>query len=142
MAGYGLRHKLPLAGGYAALILYSLTFMLVPRLLGTAIDEAVASGLQSRLLLLALAIVGIGVLSALFGYLKEYLLEMVHHRVAFDLRNDFYKKLQSLSFGFHDRQQTGDLMSRATSDVDAVKQLSWSFAHARPWPPSSPGSSC
>ena len=130
LAGYGLRHKLSLAGGYAALVLYSLTFMLIPRLLGTAIDEAVASGLQSRLLLLALAIVGIGVLSALFGYLKEYLLEMVHHRVAFDLRNDFYKKVQSLSFGFHDRQQTGDLMSRATSDVDAVKQLSWSFAHA------------
>ena len=130
LAGYGLRHKLSLAGGYAALVLYSLTFMLIPRLLGTAIDEAVTSGLRSRLLLLALAIVGIGVLSALFGYLKEYLLEMVHHRVAFDLRNDFYKKVQSLSFGFHDRQQTGDLMSRATSDVDAVKQLSWSFAHA------------
>ena len=130
MAGYGLRHKLPLTGGYAAVILYSLTFMLVPRLLGTAIDEAVASGLQSRLLLLALAIVGIGVLSALFGYLEGYLLEMVHHRVAFDLRNDFYKRVQSLSFGFHDRQQTGDLMSRATSDVEAVKQLSWSFAHA------------
>ena len=130
LAGYGLRHKLSLAGGYAALVLYSLTFMLIPRLLGTAIDEAVTSGLRSQLLFVALAIVGIGVLSALFGYLKEYLLEMVHHRVAFDLRNDFYKKVQSLSFGFHDRQQTGDLMSRATSDVDAVKQLSWSFAHA------------
>ena len=130
MARYGLRHKLPLAGGYAASVLWSLTLMLVPRLLGTAIDEAVASGLQSRLLLLALAIVGIGVLSALFGYVEGYLLEMVHHRVAFDLRNDFYKKVQSLGFGFHDRQQTGDLMSRATSDVDAVKQLSWSFAHA------------
>ena len=130
MAGYGLRHKLPLAGGYAAAVLYSLTFLVVPRLLGTAIDEAVASGLQSRLLLLALAVIGFGVLSALFGYIEGYLLEMVHHRVAFDLRNDFYKKVQSLGFGFHDRQQTGDLMSRATTDVDAVKQLSWSFAHA------------
>ena len=130
MAGYGLRHKLPLAGGYAAAVLYSLTFLVVPRLLGTAIDEAVASGLQSRLLLLALAVIGFGVLSALFGYIEGYLLEMVHHRVGFDLRNDFYKKVQSLGFGFHDRQQTGDLMSRATTDVDAVKQLSWSFAHA------------
>ena len=130
MAQYGLRHKLPLAGGYAASVLWSLTVVVVPRLMGTAIDEAVASGLQSRLLLFALAIIGTGVLSALFGYLDGYLLEVVHHRVAFDLRNDFYKKVQSLGFGFHDRQQTGDLMSRATSDVDGVKDLAWSFAHA------------
>ena len=130
MAGYGLRHKLPLAGGYSATVLWSLTVVVVPKLMGTAIDEAVASGLQIRLLLLSLAIVGTGALSALFGYLDGYLLEMVHHRVAFDLRNDFYKKVQSLGFGFHDRQQTGDLMSRATADVDGVKFLSWSFAHA------------
>ena len=130
MAGYGMRHKLPLAGGYTATVLWSLTFVVIPRLLGTAIDEAVASGVQSRLLLLALAVVGTGLLSALFLYLDTYLLEMVHHRVAFDLRNDFYKKVQGLGFGFHDRQQTGDLMSRATADVDAVKQLSFSFAHA------------
>ena len=130
MAGYGLQHRLPLACGYAASVLYSLTFMLIPRLLGTAIDEAVTSGLRSQLLFVALAIIGSGALSALFGYIEGYLLEVVHHRVAFDLRNDFYKKVQSLGFGFHDRQQTGDLMSRATTDVDAVKQLSWSFAHA------------
>ncbi|MEZ4830669.1 MAG: ABC transporter transmembrane domain-containing protein [Caldilineaceae bacterium] len=39
------------------------------------------------------------------------------HRVAFDLRNDFYKSVQRLPFAFHDQAQTGDLMSRATSDI-------------------------
>ena len=40
-----------------------------------------------------------------------------------DLRNDIFRKLQSLSFGFHDRQQTGNLMSKATADVDAVRMF-------------------
>ena len=40
-----------------------------------------------------------------------------------DLRDDFFRKLQSLSFGFHDRQQTGNLMSKATADVEAVRMF-------------------
>ena len=42
---------------------------------------------------------------------------------AFDLRNDFFRKLQSLSFGYHDQQQTGNLMSKATADVEAVRRF-------------------
>ena len=99
----------------------TLSIMAIPSLLGSAIDEAVASGLRSELFRLAAAIVGVSLMRGLFSYGQSYLAEAVSQRAAFDLRNDFFRKLQGLSFGFHDKQQTGNLMSRATSDVEAVR---------------------
>ena len=99
----------------------TLSAMVVPYLLGNAIDQALRSGLRSQLLLLAGGIILVSLFRALFGYGQNYLAEAVSQRTAFDIRNDFFRKLQGLSFGFHDRQQTGNLMSKATSDVEAVR---------------------
>ena len=95
--------------------------MVIPRLLGSAIDQALTSGLRSQLLLMAGGIVFLSVLRGIFGYAQNYLAESVSQLAVYDLRNDFFRKLQSLSFGFHDSQRTGDLMSKATSDVEAVR---------------------
>ena len=130
LAKYVLRHKRLLAAGYVALAATWATSMAIPRLLGTAIDEAIASGIQSRLLLVAVVIVGLAILRAIAHYAAEYLGGLRNEGVVHDLRNDIFEKLQGLSFGFHDRQRTGDLMSRATSDIDAVRWFSGSFAHA------------
>jgi len=51
------------------------------------------------------------------------LAEFLSNRVAYDLRNTIYNRLQTLSYAFHDRAQTGQLMSRATSDVEAVRMF-------------------
>ena len=101
--------------------LATLSAMAVPPLLGTAVDQALESGLRSRLLLLALAVIGVSVLRAVFSYGQNYLAEALSHIVAYELRNDIFEKLQGLSFGFHDKEETGNLMSKATSDVDAVR---------------------
>jgi ATP-binding cassette subfamily B protein len=101
--------------------LATLSAMAVPPLLGIAVDQALASGLRSQLFLLALAVIGVSVLRALFSYGQNYLAEALSHIVAYELRNDIFEKLQSLSFGFHDKEETGNLMSKATSDVDAVR---------------------
>ncbi len=45
------------------------------------------------------------------------------HRAAYDLRNDYYDAVQHLPFAFHDRSQTGDLMSRATSDITETERF-------------------
>ena len=95
--------------------------MVIPRLLGNAVDEALVSGIRSQLLVLAGWIILVSVLRGLFAYGQTYLAESVSQRAAYDIRNDFFGKLQALSFGFHDRQQTGNLMSRATQDVEAVR---------------------
>ena len=121
LVGYGWRHKGHLAGAYVTMSVATLSILVIPRLLGTAIDEALASGLRSELLLLAGAILLVSLVRGIFSYGQSYLADSLSQRAAFDLRNDFFRKLQSLSFGFHDRQQTGNLMSRATADVEAVR---------------------
>ena len=121
LSAYSWRHKWILAGAYAAMSGATLSMLVIPWLLGTAIDEALASGLRSQLFLLAGAILLVSLLRGIFSYGEAYLAESISQRAAYDVRNDFFQKLQSLSFGFHDRQQTGDLMSRATADVEAVR---------------------
>ena len=118
---YGLRYKWRMIASYVSLTLATVSMMVIPRLIGLAIDEAVAGGVVSRLLLLAGIIVVVAAARGLFTFVDEYLLEVTSQRVAYDLRNDFFNKLQGLSFGFHDRQQTGNLMSRATGDVEMVR---------------------
>ena len=120
---YAFRHKWYLVGAYAAMVASTLSAMVIPRMLGDAIDEALASGLQSRLLLLAGVIVVFSLLRGVFSYGQRYLSESLSERSAYDLREDFFRKLQGMSFGFFDREQTGNLMSKATQDVDAVRMF-------------------
>ena len=90
----------------------------IPRLAGNAIDEAL-TGAQDALALIVVQIVLAGIIRAILGYLALYMAERVGRVTEYRLRNDFFDKLQSLNFGFHDRQKTGDLMSRATVDIEA-----------------------
>jgi ATP-binding cassette subfamily B protein len=75
-----------------------------------------------RLLVTAgLAIVVFAALRGLFAFLQTYWAEKNSQSVAFDLRNDLYAKIQTLSFSYHDRNNTGQLMIRATDDVEKVR---------------------
>ena len=123
LTAYAWRQRVYLGGAYLAMAASTVSVMFLPILLGRAIDTALESGQSSRLLLLAGAIMLVSTMRGLFGYAQTYLSESVSQRAAFDIREDFFRKLQSLSFGFHDKQQTGNLMSKATADVDAVRMF-------------------
>ncbi len=97
--------------------------LVIPRFTGQAIDLALSSGRPHMLVLLALAIAGAGILRSILSYWQSYLSEYLSQRVAYDLRNRLYNHLQRLSYAFHDRSQTGQLMSRATADVEAVRMF-------------------
>ena len=84
-------------------------------------DELVATGERHYLVIAGAAIVGVAVLRGVFAYGQTYLGEWLSQRVAYDLRNRIYDRLQRLSYAYHDQQQTGQLMSRATQDVEAVR---------------------
>ena len=68
-----------------------------------------------------LLIIGFAVLRGVFAFLQAYWAERNSQSVAFDLRNDLYAKIQRLSFSYHDQNQTGQLMIRATDDVEKVR---------------------
>jgi ATP-binding cassette subfamily B multidrug efflux pump len=73
------------------------------------------------LLTAGLAIVIFAVLRGIFAFLQTYWAEKNSQNVAFDFRNDLYAKIQNLSFSYHDRTNTGQLMIRATDDVEKVR---------------------
>jgi ATP-binding cassette subfamily B protein len=68
-----------------------------------------------------ITLVVFGIVFGVFAFLQAYWAEKNSQAVAFDLRNDLFAKIQRLSFSYHDRNQTGQLMIRATDDVEKVR---------------------
>lgn len=69
----------------------------------------------------AFAIVGFAALRAVFAFSQSFNSERVSQNIAFDLRNELFAKIQRLSFSYHDKNQTGQLMIRATDDVEKLR---------------------
>ena len=79
-------------------------------------DGAVNAMVSAGLLILMFAIT-----RGLFAYAQTYMSERVSQSVAFDFRNDLFAKIQRMSFSYHDQNQTGQLMVRATDDVEKLR---------------------
>jgi ABC-type multidrug transport system fused ATPase/permease subunit len=96
-----------------------------PQLVQWAIDNGITKAqVQGSLLVLAAAgIFGAAAMRSLTQYGRQYLGQVIGQKVAYDLRNSIYNRLQRLSFAYHDSHQTGQLMSRATQDVEAIQQF-------------------
>jgi ATP-binding cassette, subfamily B, multidrug efflux pump len=83
--------------------------------------QANASNAQSNIIGAALIIIGFAAVRGVFAFLQSYNAERLSQSVAFDIRNDIFSKIQRLSFSYHDKNQTGQLMVRATDDVEKVR---------------------
>nr|MCU0510086.1 ABC transporter transmembrane domain-containing protein [Anaerolineae bacterium] len=77
----------------------------------------------SALVLIALAFIGLAVLEGGFTFLSGRLAAQTAEGIARRLRNYLYDHIQRLTFGYHDRMQTGELIQRSTSDVDAMRRF-------------------
>ena len=77
---------------------------------------------RSTLVLLALALMGASLLRGLFDFSRTYTTDSLSQKVAYDVRNDMYDKFQHLSFAYHDKEHTGNLMSKVTADVENVRR--------------------
>ncbi|GAA3410443.1 ABC transporter ATP-binding protein [Paenibacillus hodogayensis] len=105
------------------LIANSLLEFVIPQLTRYTIDTAIPGHQYSALPWIAGGVLGTAVLLGIFGYLSSVSLASVGQRAIYDIRNDLYRHLQSLDMAFFDRNRTGDLMSRVTSDVGMLQQL-------------------
>jgi ABC-type multidrug transport system fused ATPase/permease subunit len=94
--------------------------VLIPWLVGEAVN-AIQEGNKPDLLPLALAILGAGILRMGLTVVRRLIAGKVSLAVEFDLRQQFYSHLQRLDLGFFDTQQTGQLMSRATVDLQSIR---------------------
>jgi ATP-binding cassette subfamily B protein len=91
--------------------------------LGLSLAELTANrdGAERALFWAGLLIVVFAIMRGVFAFSQTYLGERLSQSLAFDLRNDLFSKIQRLSFSYHDRNRTGQLMVRATDDVEKVR---------------------
>lgn len=108
---------------YGAMLIGTLLNLIVPQIIAWAIDYGLSQGQASYLIYAGLIIIGIAVVRGILGFLQRFYGEWLTHRVAYDLRNDFYNAVQYQPFAFHDQSHTGDLMSRATSDISESERF-------------------
>ena len=123
LMGYLRPHRSTLAGSGVLVVLASLLQLIGPWLQGVAIDDYIVTGdkpgLQRVVLILVAVYLGAWIMSVIFGRAVA----AVGQRVMAQMRQEIFRKLQTLSMRFFDRNRTGDLMSRVTNDVDAVDQM-------------------
>ncbi|PYI54835.1 ABC transporter ATP-binding protein [Paenibacillus flagellatus] len=97
--------------------------LVYPHLLRFLIDNVIKKEQFEWVPYLALLVVGVVAVKASFAFCHGFAGGRLGNRIAFTLRNALYEKLQYLSFQYYDRAKTGDLMSRLTADLEAIRQF-------------------
>ena len=120
---YVRRYPRPMLLGMAALMLAKAASVLVPLVLERTVDDLTLGVTVSKLALYGTLIVGIAAVEGFFRFWMRKLLIGVSRFVEYDLRNDFFARLQRMSPSFYQRWRTGDLMSRASNDIGAVRMV-------------------
>jgi ATP-binding cassette subfamily B protein len=108
---------------YFSMVFATLLNLFVPQIIKDAIDNGLTAGESRALFVAGGVILAIAVVRGIAGFGQLYFGEWLTHRVSYDLRNHFYNSVQALPFSFHDRTLTGDLMSRATSDITETERF-------------------
>lgn len=94
-----------------------------PFVQGMIVDRVIKGGETAVLMTLAMIMIGATVLKAIVRYFYQYMAETVSQGTVFDIRKDIYDKVQVLEFDFFDKTKTGDIMSRFTGDLEAVRHF-------------------
>lgn len=109
--------------GVLAGLVWTAAKVSVPRLVGSAIDSGVEVGDRSAVVRYAWMVAGVGLVAAVFTGLRRYLAFREARWIEADLRLELFSHLQRLHIGFHDVNQTGQLMSRANTDLQQIQNV-------------------
>src|SRR6476661_7253567 len=94
-----------------------------PLVLRRAIDDLRMGVNQQKLLTYSLLLLGVAAIKGIFQFLTRWIMIGISREIEFDLRNDLFRHLESLSYSYYQRTRTGDIMARATNDLNAVRML-------------------
>ncbi len=108
---------------FGLVVVEALTQLIVPRLLQYVIDEGVTPRLMSIILTGSLLMLGAAAVGAAATVLRAIYAARFSQSIAYDVRNDIFGRIQTFSFGNLDRMQTGQLITRVSSDVDVVRMF-------------------
>ena len=105
------------------MILGVATNIVWPKIQQYVIDNCLVNKEFDRLWVYSAILIGIFLLKGIFQFCQNYCVEMVSQLSVYDIRNKLFDHIQRLSFTYHDEAETGQLISRSTADVEALRQL-------------------
>src|SRR5262252_3399895 len=123
LSGYASRYRGAFVLGLACTIVTQTVALASPKVLQHAIDDLTLGVARAKLLAYGVALFGIGRLGGVFRYLMRRVLMGASREIEYDLRNDFFAHLERLPPAYFQAHRTGDLMSRATNDLNAVRMM-------------------
>jgi len=107
-------------GAFVSLLVVTLTSLITPLILQSLINRGISASNLSVILYASLLLLLVAGIRNLFTFTQGYWSEKASQSAAYEMRNAIFAKLENLSFSYHDQAQTGQLMTRVTSDVDTV----------------------
>ena len=125
-----LVHRRVLFIGLLGILGSSIFQLFIPLQIGSGVDtveklitgaETNRDALQRDLLQIALVLLILSLLRGVFTFMHNFVSELVAQRIGYRLRIQYYEKLQRLSFAYHDRKHTGDLLTRGLLDIEGVR---------------------
>jgi ATP-binding cassette subfamily B multidrug efflux pump len=123
LLGYGLRYRRDFLTGLWCVIVTTAVALVSPMVLRYAVDDLTEGVTRAKLLQYAGLLLAIGITGGFFRFLMRRVLIGASRHIEYDMRNDFFAHLEKLPASYFQTHRTGDLMSRATNDLNAVRMM-------------------
>jgi len=120
---YLKKYRWHYAFGTTCVFLTNGIWILFPLVIGKAADDLNEGVTRHKLLVYAGMLLAIAVTKGIFQFLTRWVVIGISRDIEFDLRNDLFARLEGLSYSYYQRHRTGDIMARATNDLNAVRML-------------------
>ena len=118
------KYRVTLFWGAITVLFNNGLWVLSPQVVRRAVDDLNRHGItQHKILVYSLLLVALALGKGVFQFLTRWLVIGVSREIEYDLRNDMFRHLESLSYSHYQKNRTGDIMARATNDLNAVRML-------------------
>jgi len=123
LLSYALRYRSAFIRGLLCVVVTTAITLAAPRVLWLAIDDLTSGVTRAKLVTYGSLLLAIGIVGGIFRFLMRRILIGASRDIEYDMRNDFFAHLQTLPAAYFQSHRTGDLMSRATNDLNAVRMM-------------------
>ena len=123
LLGYVLRYRRDFLLGLGCVVLTTGIALAAPKILQYAVDDLTRGVTRAKLLEYGSLLLAIGLVGGVFRFFMRRLLTGASRHIEYDMRNDFFAHLEKLPLAYFQSHRTGDLMSRATNDLNAVRMM-------------------
>jgi ATP-binding cassette subfamily B multidrug efflux pump len=120
---YLWKYRRTLLLGAVTVLLTNGIWVLFPQVIQRATDALNAGATRRQLLIYCLLLLSIALGKGIFQFLTRWWVIGVSREIEFDLRNDLFRHLEALPWSYYQKNRTGDIMARATNDLNAVRML-------------------